>query len=615
MIALWCSLSAWSGGQVTVPIEVWQRARGAVATAPAAAPPSRVGAADWRGVADPETLTLQLVGTLQIDLGQGPGWRSVPLLGQDSVLVGVTVDGRPEPVGVADGHHTWRTDRRGRAVVQVRALVPAGGQGGALQYDVVVPSTASTHLQLDLPRPNLDPAVEGAIRTEVISTDGRTRLVADLVPTTRIKVLGLRDLGEASSREAKLYAEGVHLLSVDEHRLELFTVLHYSILYAGVRRFEAFLPEGLRVVSAGGEGAFRYTLTETEGGTLLQGQTTYPIHNRYEISLRLQRELPSDTFTVDLPHPLGVERAHGWVGVEVPGRVQLDTVDAQGLLGIDPLQLPDEVREASVSPILAAFRATGDRGRVRLAARPLPEVEVDADTIDRVWARTLVSANGRVATEIQFSLRNRLRHGLTLTLPSGTRIVRAQRDGQPIVPSRGDDERIVLPLRRTTEGKGLVVQVVLASQIDLPGWIGSAALALPEVDLPISELAWEVHWPEGMRFSELRGEVRSQQRSGSGHWLGVEGQTGGTVSAALAPPEAGSMAIYQRYWIPAGEGIGVSATHIARGLRALGTLAILGLGLVGIVAGLWRPAARLWARARSAVVTSAPGGSVQAEEP
>ncbi len=587
MIYAWLGVLALaSSGSVTVPLEAWEAAREALrGPAADAVEIPAVGSASWSGTTDPETLAIALIGRLQVELGQGRGTRQIPLLGTDAVLQQVTVGGRPVPVGIEGAHHTWRTDARGPQLVEVHALIPASGQRGALEYDFRVPQTPATHLGLLLPRPDLKPEVEHAVRTEIRSEGGQTRLIADLAPTSRIAVVGLRDLGQAEHRAAKLYAEGVHLLSVDEHRLELFTVVHYSILYAGARSFDVLVPEGLRVVSADGEGAFRYTLEPTAGGNLLRGETAYPIRNRYEISLRLQRELPSETFGVDLPRPVGVERVHGWVGVEAPGRVQLDTIDADGLLPLDPRQLPEEVRDASVSPILGAWRASSERGRVRLSARPLPEVDVDAESIDHVDARSVVSANGRVSTELRLRMRNRIRHGLTMTLPEGTTVVRAARDGAAIAPSQADDQHIVLPLRRSGADDPLVLDLVLASETDIPRLIGRSRLQLPAVDLPVSSLSWSVHWPAGTRASGLHSDVRSQRQVGTGRWLADSPSAATPIlpQQALAVPEAGPSGLFTRHWIPSDTPIHVYAWHTAPILWLIGTGAGLGAMLLLLV--------------------------------
>lgn len=570
-------------GTLTVPLAELE-ARIAASALGAAAPAEVVlGEARWSGTADAETLALALDAELRVAL-VGDGYKEVPLLGSEAVLLSAEVDGRPVPVVSSGGMHVWSTDATGDRRVRVRALVPPSGPRGALEYDFGIPRTASTALALVLPRPGLRPEVTDAVVAEVRTVGGTTVLTADLAPTGRVKLLGLKDLGDAEAKPPKLYAEATHLLAVDDDRLELFTVVRYGILYAGARRFEVFVPEGFEVVSADGEGAFGWEIVATGGGNLLRGETAYPIRNRYELSLVLQRELPETATRLALPHPVGVERHHGWVGLEAPGRVRIESVTAEGALAVDPRQLPEELRRASVSPLLHAFRTTSERATLGLETVPLPEVEVSAERIDRVEARTIVSANGRAVTDLALVLRNRLRHGLLLDLPDGTEVTRALLDGEPVVPSRASTGQVVVPLRRSGPDEAFTVQLVLSGEAGVPGWLGWTGLALPTLDLPASEVRWDVHWPRDWRWSGLRSVVATQERVGWGQWLAASAAVAAPPSntAQLAAPSDGPSASYARYWVPAGEVVAVWAWHTAPGLRtsALGAalLALLAAG-------------------------------------
>lgn len=569
---------------VTVPLSVYEERMAHNTVAPAVAPGFVLGAARWTGVADPATLALAIDATLQVSLS-GTGWKQVPLVGADVVLLSVEVDGQPQPVGRDGGYHTWPTDGVGERTVHLRAIASPSADKGAVEYDFGVPRTAATQLALTLPRPGLRPEVQAAVRSTVDTVGETTRIAADLSPTDRIGLVGLRDLGDAEARPPKLYAETEHLVSVDDRRVELFTVLHYTILYAGARQFEVFVPEGFEVVSADAEGAYAYTLEPGDGGSILHGETAFPIHNKYEVSLRLVRDLPEAATRLQLPYAVGVEREHGWVGLEVPGRVRLEEVEPDGIVAADVHLLPDELRRASVSPLLHGFRTHGD-GAVRLRAVPLPEVEVSSERLDRVRATTVVSASGRAVTELTLTLRNRLRPGLALGLPAGAEVTRAFLDGEPVVPSRTPDGAIVLPLRRSAPDAPFTVQVVYAGELGAPGWLGWTTLALPVLDLPASEVSWEVRLPDGWRWSGLRSDVVSQRRIGSGHWLADQARGGnldGGAVSQLSAPEGGPALAYERYWVPAGDEVRVWAWSMApvlwvawRALVALGVLAVTG---------------------------------------
>ncbi|MEZ4237269.1 MAG: hypothetical protein R3F59_14190 [Myxococcota bacterium] len=600
MIAWLWALAAWAApeGTVTVPVADWQARQDAAVVALPAPRQVALGRATWSGEADPRTLALSIDATLEVTL-TGSGWSDVPLLGTEAVLTAVDVDGAPVAVDQRGGSHVWPTQATGQHRVRVRALVPASGQRGAVEYDFGVPQTAATRVALTLPRPDLAPEIGDAVRMQVQSVGETTRVTADLAPTSRIRLLGLKDLGPTEAREAKLYAESAHLLAVDERRLELFSVVRWTILYAATQSFEVFVPEGLSVVSADGEGAFAWEAVPTDGGTLVRGETAYPIRNRYEVSLRLSRELPTDAARIALPHAWGVEREHGWVGIEAPGRVRLEEVEPEDLVAVDPNQLPDELRRASVSPLLYGLRSHG-AGAVRIRATPLPEVEVSSEHADRVVARTVVSASGRALTELSVTLRNRLRHALLLELPEGAEVTRAFLDGEPVVPSRTADGRVAVPLRRSAPDQPFQVLVVLSQPVSVPRWLGRTRLALPALDLPVTALRWEVALPDGPHWSGLHADVDDQEPVGSGHWLADAGSDAAPAVSApsqVETPEAARVRAYRRHWVPARTPVTVTATASPRGLRALAWLT----ALLGAAAAL-----ALYATARATASPKAP---------
>lgn len=598
--------AGWALAQtVTVPLDVWN-AHGPSTAAPALPPTARIGAARYQGTADEATLTLDLHATVQVSLS-GVGQKAVVLLADDVVLTDARVDGTPIPIASADGHYVWKTERTGDVTVTLDALVPVSGQRGSLEYDFGVPATPITALDLVFPRPDLRPRVERAVRSEIATVGATTHLVASLETTDRVKLVGLRDFGTDGGQAAKLYAETTHLMAVDEQEIALFTVVRYSILYAGARTFEVFVPEGLTVRSADGEGAFTWTVEPTTGGNLLRGETDTPMRNRYELSLELVRPLPDAPLRFALPHVVGVEREHGWVGLEVPGRVQVANVVPDGLSPVDVHQLPDELRRASVSPLLAAFRSHGP-GAISLDATPLPEVEVSTERIDRIEARSVVSSNGRVVTELTLTLRNRVRPGLSLTVPEGTEVLRTLRDGEVVAPSRAANGQIVVPLRRSAPDAPFTVQVVLADTVVASGWFGRTRLSLPALDWPATEVHWDVSWPAGSHWFALHGPVPTPTLSGYGHWLADDQAR--PVPPPTPPPQVaaaeGPSDPYARYWAPADEPIEVRAWHLAPVLWTavrLGMVAPFGLAGAGVLLGLFG-AVRTWFARRLVPIAS-----------
>ena len=536
------------------------------------------------------TLLLKL--KLKVFLSRPGRYKVVPLVGQRVVLARASVGGKPVRVTSMRGYQVWITRRTGAVTLDLELVVPPLGPRGSIEYDFVVARTPVTSFSCTFPMAGLEPRLDSAVTTEARSAGKSTLFTASLMPTTRIHMQGFRDLGAARAQpqRARIFAEGLNLLSVEEGALELFSVLRYTILYAGARSFSVLIPAGVEVVSADGRGAFRYTLEPHARGELLRGQTAFPIRDGYEISLRLRRKLAAkgQSFAVPLPRCVGVARQTGWLAVEVPGRLRLAEQSRRRMLAVDVRHLPAELVRSAVSPILRAYRYHLAGRELRLSARPLPGHRTATERIDRVRAFSVVSASGGVLTEYRMELRNRLRRSLRLRVPAGARVRSVLLGGGPVKPSRGQDGALVVPLKRSAGRlvlRPITVQVLLEHNVGTLDWLGSPDLALPRAPLPIAALAWSVFLPERNRYSELRGPVATQRYAGSVDWRRpasdsaagpidqdapaagvVESASAGDMPVRIKLPRTGVRMEHARYWIPQGRDVAVSFSYLSRRL-------------------------------------------------
>ncbi len=567
-----------------------------------------LGSAKYQGKSIHGALSLKL--KLQVTLGRPGKWKTVPLVGDDVVLVKATVANKSIPVSRRSGFHVWVTRQTGEANVEIDLLIPARGPRGSIEYDFLVARTPVTTFSCQFPVPGLEPRLDAAVRSEARPSEGGTLLTATLRPTTRIHLVGFRDLGEAEGQKAKVYTESLNLLSVDEGALDLFTVIRYTILYAGTKEFLIQVPKGMTVVSADGEGAFRYLLESSDQGTLIKGETAFPIRNNYEISLRLHREIPKggEPFDVPLSHCAGVEREHGWLGVEVPGKLMLKEVKRTEVLAVDVRQLPEEMVRSSVSPILRAYRYHTSQAQVKFTAERLPEKEPESASIDRIRAFTTMTEEGNVMTDMRITLRNRLRHSLTLSVPEGAQVLSTHLDGQKVKPSESEKGCILLPLKRSAGGDTLeafTLSVVMESKVPALGWLGHPGLRLPTVDLPVSSIAWTVYLPAKNLYTSLEGDIEQQVYTGWGSWHGprppshtyqyqpdaaphsqnedgwetpppppgmaaagpVTSAHTGAMPVRIKLPEHGKRLEYSRYWIEKDHPVEVSFFYVRSWLR------------------------------------------------
>jgi hypothetical protein len=534
-----------------------------------------LGASDYSGKTVHGSLSLRL--KLQVTLGYPGTWKTVPLAGDDAILVSASVMGQPIPVFRRNKYHIWITDRAGEIEIEANILVPARGPRGSIEYDFRTVRTPSTTFACEFPLEGLEPQLSAALRAESKKMPGGTAFSATLRTTSRIHLIGFKDMGESDGQPAKVYAETRSLLSIDKDAMEMFSVFYYTILYSGTQKFNILIPRDSKVVSVDARGAFRYNLEPADSGVLLSGETEFPIRNNFEISLRLRRELKKngEVFAAPLPRCRGVERESGWLGVEVPGKLQLEEKDVTSALPIDMRQLPDELLRSAVSPVLRAYQYHSPAARVNLFASSLPEIEPASGSIDNIQAITQITDKGDILTDMRLTLRNRLRHNITMKLPRGADAVSAMIDEQPLNISRDEKGQILVPLKRS-EGddrlRPFTVSLTLKKNIRKLAWLGLPSLELPSVDMPVSSMTWHVFVPGFHTYSKLRGDIDPQRYAGQAEWQqppdepdlnAAPAHQASYENAAFNPspisaggmpvqvkiPLSGKELVYMRYWI------------------------------------------------------------------
>src|SRR5207302_4833323 len=142
-----------------------------------------------------------------------------------------------------------------------------------------------------------------------------------------------------------------------------------------------------------------------------------------------------------------------------------------------------------------------------------PDGSVLAAEAESAVVTTLVTSEGKSLTEVKLIVKNEAHAFLKVALPAGATILSADVAGERVKPVQGPDGNRVPLLRpgfRPTDS--YTVSFVFMHSGAPFAKKGGAELSLPNMDIPISLLTWEVFLPEQYKVKDFGGDVIAANR-------------------------------------------------------------------------------------------------------
>jgi hypothetical protein len=206
---------------------------------------------------------------------------------------------------------------------------------------------------------------------------------------------------------------------------------------------------------------------------------------------------------VPTPRVSGAEVVQGRIAVEALSAVEVRPTPSGPLSVLDVAELPQQLVLRTTHPILAAYKylQAEPEPRLTLALTRHRLADVQEASIDRADYRTLFTRDGLQVTTVEFTVRNRRKQFLKLSLPRGASLWSASVGGKPEKPAvsetKDGDEVLVKILN---SGTAFPVRLVYSTPGPAFGRLGRARGALPMPDILVTRARWDVYVPSGMSY-------------------------------------------------------------------------------------------------------------------
>jgi hypothetical protein len=178
---------------------------------------------------------------------------------------------------------------------------------------------------------------------------------------------------------------------------------------------------------------------------------------------------------------------------------------------MDVRETNGSLRSLARQPLLAAFRYQRRANETRtltLDVTRFADAPVIAAAAERAVATTLVTVEGRTLTEVTLTLRNRAQPFMKVVLPAGATMLSVDVAGETAKPVLGSDGTRVPLLRPGFKPHGPYTVSFVYLHAGQPfAKRGEAHMALPQMDVPVTVLEWELFLPDKFSAKPRTGNV------------------------------------------------------------------------------------------------------------
>jgi hypothetical protein len=449
-----------------------------------------------------------VLGTVQID-GETfhKGVSKVPLTSGMTVL-DAHQNGKGVPLEQENGTHTALLSGPGEFSVELETGVPLRIEAGRASFRLPVPAAGSAQLSLTIPGDRTIATLSPGLITSRKSENGHTTIEATLAPgqPATISWATREVVAPVVPRETRFLADEKTLVSISEAEMRVAVLADVTVIQGSPSQYEINIPEGFEVTGVTGA---TLDSTETKNGVLLINVNA-PTRS-HEFLISMERAINDSKADAPFISFKGAQRETGEVLVEGAGTMEITATEAGGLKRMDVKEANPYLRSLAHYPPQAAFRyhrQPDETPALALNWVRFPDGSVLAAVAERAEVTTLVTSEGKSLTEIKLTVKNQAQPFLKVALPAGVTILSADVAGERVKPVQGPDgSRVPLLRPRFRPTDSYEVSFVFMHSGAPFAKKGGAELSLPQMDIPISLLNWEVFLPEQYKVKDFGGDV------------------------------------------------------------------------------------------------------------
>jgi hypothetical protein len=423
-------------------------------------------------------------------------WTVIPLLGAQTQIDEV------EPADVQlitrEGHYALVTNRAGKLKLRIKFAVKLTGTTDGAHFRLAIsPASINTLAIAGIPEKQ---TIRLADATQLSAEKDRASFRLPAQEELAFEVIPEKALVPPTPSRWKLEAQA--LVQFGDGKLNYTAHLAAYTDHGSGLTMELEFPAGADITRIAGPdlGDWQATTNENQSRRVhLRWQTRDVLRRQLEVEYNFAQPLTSGEWNPKSPRLIeGENNPPLYVVVPEPG-LELTAVTQSGV----PRQLPPWLLEKADGKNYLIFL-----GDAPLTAKWLPLVETAQAVVETAIAKTRIVSDGALLTEINYTVRHERALRWSVDLPEGCELLASTIEGQAVKPiDRGAHVvEFSLPSGKT------VTAVSLSYTAKKPAFkpvSGQIAVELPQTDLLVHWIDWELRIPVAYEIAAFEGNVES----------------------------------------------------------------------------------------------------------
>lgn len=224
---------------------------------------------------------------------------------------------------------------------------------------------------------------------------------------------------------------------------------------------------------------------------------------------------------------------HGWLALRASGRLELKLGAVPAALTVSDWQsVPAALRQGAPEPV-AILRMVENSFALPVGLKTHDPAKLLAVRVEQADLQTMLSAEGMMLTRVNLSLRMAEKGLLRVRLPEGATYWHGLVNNEAVRVAKDGDTLLVPVAANPQEGQPTEMEFFYAD--DTRGGALAHKLVGPRFDVPLENITWSVHLPEGFVLEKQRSEMQFVD------------DASGWLARRAGAESLSSVADYQRY--------------------------------------------------------------------